>query len=171
MADRPTTPGAARPGELALRRQLVAVAAVTAVFGGLHFVDHVIRGRLVVDRGLDPAWDHSGWPFEARFSPFTISLLVVSLLLLGGIVFTLRGRLWAGYWLGVAIVLCLVVVQVHFLGGARSEFPSVIYDTYDSTYDQAAPGIAALADLAATIASLLVMAVNAVWVRRNSGHW
>jgi hypothetical protein len=73
----------------------------------------------------------------------------------------------AGYWLGVAIVLCLLVVQVHFLGGARSELPSVIYDTYD----QPAPGIAALADLAATIASLVAMAANAVWVRRVSGHW
>jgi hypothetical protein len=60
-----------------------------------------------------------------------------------------------------------VVVQVHFLSGSRSEFPSVIYDTYG----QATPGIAALTDLAATIASLLVMAVNAVWVRRVSGHW
>jgi hypothetical protein len=167
MVDRSATSDAARPGEPALRRRLVAIAAVTAVFGGLHFVDHVVRGRLVVARRLNPAWDHSGWPFEARFSPFTISLVVVFLLLLGGIVFTLRGRLWAGYWLGVAIVLCLLVVQVHFLGGARSEFPSVIYHTYD----RAAPGMAALADLAATIASLLVMAVNAVWVRRVSGHW
>jgi hypothetical protein len=60
-----------------------------------------------------------------------------------------------------------VVVQVHFLGGARSEFPSVIW----RTYGQAAGGVAALADLAATIAALLVMAVNAVWVRRVSGRW
>jgi hypothetical protein len=167
MADRWATSEPAGPGELALRRRLVAVAAVTAVFGGLHFVDHVVRGRLVVDRGLNPAWDHSGWPFEARFSPFTVSLTLVSVLLLGGILFTLRGRLWAGYWLGVATVLCLLVMQVHFLGGARSEFPSVIY----GTYGRAVPGGVALADLAATIASLLVMAVNAVQVRRVSGRW
>jgi hypothetical protein len=167
MADRPSTIQLARPGERALRGRLVAVAVVTAVFGSLHLADHVIRGRLVTDRGLNPSWDHSGWPFEARFSPFTISLVLVYVLLLGGIVLTLRARLWAGYWLGVAIVLCLVVVQVHFLGGARSEFPSVIY----RTYDQAAGGVAALADLAATIGSLLVMGVNAVWVRRVSGRW
>jgi hypothetical protein len=156
-----------RPGELGLRRRLVVVAALAALFGGLHFVDHVIRGRLVVDRGLNPAWDHSGWPFEARFSPFTISLAAVSVLLLGGIVLTLLGRLWAGYWLGVAIVVGALVIQVHFLGGARSEYPSVIY----GTYGQAGPGVAALADLAATIAALSIMALNAVLVRRASGHW
>jgi hypothetical protein len=167
MADRSTRTHPVRAGEQALRRRLVTVAAVTAVFGSLHFVDHVIRGRLVTDRGLNPAWDHSGWPFEVRFSPFTISLVLVYLLLVGGIILTRRGRVWAGYWLGVAILLCLVVVQVHFLGGSRSEFPSVIYDTYD----QPIPGLAALADLAATIGSLLVMAGNAVWVRRVSGRW
>jgi hypothetical protein len=167
MAEHSATLEAARPRDRSLRRRLVGFAVVTSVFGGLHFVDHVIRGRLVVDRGLNPSWDHSGWPFEARLSPFTISLALVAVLLLGGIVFTLRGRLWAGYWLGVAIVLLLVVVQVHFLGGARSEFPSVIYDTYD----RAAPRIAALADLAATIASLVAMAANAVWVRKLSSHW
>jgi hypothetical protein len=157
----------AGPGERALRRRLVAVAVVTAVFGSLHFVDHVIRGRLVTERGLNPDWNHSGWPFEPRFSPFTVSLVLVYLLLVGGIVLTLRNRAWAGYWLGVAIVLGLVVVQVHFLSGSRSELPSVIY----RTYDQAAGGVAALADLAATIGALLVMAVNAVWVRRISGRW
>jgi hypothetical protein len=167
MADHSGTIQLTRPAERTLRGRLVAVAAVTAVFGGLHLLDHVIRGRLVTDRGLNPNWDHSGWPFEARISPFTISLVLVALLLGGGIVMTLRGRLWAGYWLGVAIVLGLVVVQVHFLGGARSEYPSVIY----RTYGQAAGGVAALADLAGTIAALLVMAVNAVWVRRVSGRW
>lgn len=159
-----------RPGDPALRRRLVVVAALAALFGGLHFVDHVIRGRLVVDRGLNPAWDHSGWPFEARFSPFTISLVAVSVLLLGGIVLTLLGRLWAGYWLGVAIVVGALVVQVHFLGGARGEYPGVIYGTYGQA-GQAGPGVAALADLAATIAALLTMALNAVLVRRVSGRW
>ena len=167
MADRTITTHAVRPDEQALRRRLLAVATITTVLGTLHFVDHVVRGRLVVDRGLDPSWNHSGWPFAARFTPFTVSLVLVYLLMVGGIVFTLRGRLWAGYWLGAAIVLCLVVVQVHFLGGSRSELPTVIYDTYD----QPGPGVAALLDLFATIASLVVMAVNAVWVRRISGRW
>jgi hypothetical protein len=167
MANRSGTMQMARPGERALRGRLVAVAVVTAVFGGLHLLDHVVRGRLITERGLNPDWNHSGWPFEARFSPFTVSLVLVPLLLVGGIVLTRQGRLWAGYWLGVAIVLGLVVVQVHFLGGARSEFPSVIY----RTYGQGAGGVAALADLAATIVSLLVMGVNAVWVGSVSGRW
>ena len=45
---------------------------------------------------------------------------------------------------GGLIVLCLLVVQVHFLGGAHSEFPSVIDDPYRPAR-QAAWGIAALA--------------------------
>lgn len=32
----------------------------------LHFVDHAIRGELVVYRGLNPKWNHSGWPFNTH---------------------------------------------------------------------------------------------------------
>jgi hypothetical protein len=33
---------------------------MAAALGALHFADHVIRGRLVVDLGLDSTGDHSG---------------------------------------------------------------------------------------------------------------
>ena len=113
----------------AMRRRLVVPAAVAAALGALHFADHVIRGRLVVEHGLDPVWNHSGWPFQPEVTPFTFSLVAVSLILLGGIYFTLKGPLWAGYWLGAALVLGALVTQVHFLAGPNSESPRVIYET------------------------------------------
>ena len=156
-----------RAREELLRRRLIGVAAVTAILATVHFTDHVIRGQLVLDRGLDPAWNHSGWPFQSRFSPFTISLVLVYGLLLGGIVLTLRERVWAGYWLLTAILLGAIVTQVHFVPGPNTESPGVIVDTYGTR----AAGIAAVIVTFAVAATLIVMAAQAVWVRRASGRW
>jgi hypothetical protein len=156
-----------RTADDVLRRRLNAVAALVAVLATAHFVDHIIRGRLVVERGLDPSWNHSGWPFQPRFSPFTASLLLVYTLLLGGIVFTSRGRLWAGYWLTAAILLGAIVTQVHFVPGPSTEYPSVIVDTYAVQ----AAGYTAVLIVVAIIAALAAMAAQAVWVRRVSGRW
>ena len=150
-----------------LRRRLIGLAVVVAVLAAAHFADHVIRGELVTDRGLDPAWNHSGWPFQPRVTPFTVSLLLVSTLLLGGIVFTLRGRLWAGYWLGTAIILGAIVTQVHFVPGPNTEYPSVIVATYGSS----AAGIPAVIIVLAILAALVFMAVQAIRIRRISGRW
>jgi hypothetical protein len=153
--------------EEALRRRLIGVAATTAILATLHFADHVIRGQLVLDQGLDPAWNHSGWPFQPRFSPFTISLILVYGLLLGGIVLTLRNQVWSGYWLVTAILLSAIVTQVHFGPGPNTESPSVIIDTYGTH----ALGIAAVTITFAIAATLIMMAAQAVWVRRVSGRW
>jgi hypothetical protein len=120
-----------------------------------------------VDRGLDPVWNHSGYPFQSRFSPFTISLIVVYGLLLTGIAFTVRGRLWAGYWLATSVVLGAIVTQVHFVPGPSTESPRVIIDTYGGP----AAGIPAVIVTLAIVASLVVMGAQAVWVRRASGCW
>jgi hypothetical protein len=153
--------------EEVLRRRLIRVAAVTAILATAHFTDHVIRGQLVLDRGLDPGWNHSGWPFQSRFSPFTVSLILVYGLLLGGIVLTVREQVWAGYWLVTAILLGTIVTQVHFGPGPDTESPSVIIDTYGSP----AVGIPAVVITFAIAAILIGMAAQAIWVRRVSGRW
>jgi hypothetical protein len=153
--------------EEVLRRRLIGVAATTAILATLHFADHVIRGQLVLDRGLDPAWNHSGWPFQPRFSPFTVSLVLVYGLLLGGIVLTLRARAWAGYWLVTAVLLGGIVTQVHFGPGPNTESSSVIIDSYGTR----AVGVFAVIIVFAIAAALVVMAAQAIWVRRVSGRW
>lgn len=61
---RPTT--SSEEHDLSLRRRFVLLATAAAVLALLHFVDHAIRGELVVDQGLNPAWNHSGWPFDGH---------------------------------------------------------------------------------------------------------
>ena len=145
---------------------MTRVAVVVTVLATVHFVDHVIRGRLVHSRGLNPAWNHSGWPFEDRFSPFTVSLVVVYGLLLTGIALTRRGRFWGGYWLATAVVLGGIVTFVHFVG-SRAETPAVIL----ASYDNPAAGVPAVFITFAILLSLVVMAFPAIDVARRSRRW
>ncbi len=155
-----------RSPDAAPRGRMIRVAVVVTVLATAHFVDHVIRGRLVHSRGLDPAWNHSGWPFDDRFSPFTVSLVVVYGLLLTGIVLTRRGRFWAGYWLATAVVLGGIVTFVHFVG-SRAETPAVIL----ASYDNAAAGVPAVVVTFAILLGLVVMALTAIDVARRSRRW
>jgi uncharacterized BrkB/YihY/UPF0761 family membrane protein len=149
-----------------LRGRMTRIAWVVTILATVHFADHVVRGRLVHARGLDPLWDHSGWPFESRFSPFTVSLVVVYALLLTGIVFTNRNRLWAGYWLVTAVILAAIVTFVHFIG-SRAETPAVIINSYGG----GAIGTLAVLVTFAIVLCLVVMAVNAVDVARKAKKW
>ena len=158
--------GNRRSPDTAFKGRMIRVAVVVTVLATAHFVDHVIRGRLVHSRGLDPAWNHSGWPFEDRFSPFTVSLVVVYGLLLTGIALTQRDRLWAGYWLLTAVVLGGIVTFVHFLG-SRAETPAVIL----ASYDNPTAGVPAVFITFAILLSLIVMALTAIDVGRRSRRW
>ncbi len=162
MASRPSTRsgGATR----ALRRRTLLVARATVAVATLHFLDHVIRGYYVIDRGLDPSWNHSGWPFLPQFTPFTASLIGVYGVLGVGIWLTSRGRVAARYWLVTALLLGALVVWVHFLG-ARAETPAVIYRSWGSPV----AGAVAVANTFAVIAAVLAMGLNAVVVGIRSG--
>ncbi len=153
--------------DTALRGRLVLVALTASVVSAAHFVDHVIRGQLVVDRRLNPDWNHSGWPFQPEFNLFTISLLLVFGFLLGGILITLRGRLWAGYWLATSLILGALASFVHFREGEKAETPGVIVQTYNDP----ALSIPALIVLFGLCGVLVAMAIQAVRVRQASGRW
>lgn len=148
------------------RRRLVLVAGAVTVLALLHHIDHVIRGNLVLDRGLPSAWNHSGWPAQAAVTPFTASLGVY-LLLIPGILLTLRGRARAGYWLAASIVLFAIVGFVHYVPGEKAETPRVVHDSYAS----APAGAAAVAELFALTLALGTLAAVAIWARRVSGRW
>ena len=150
------------------RWSLVAIAVLTSVLAGLHFADHVIRGENVRSFGLDQHWDHSGWPFQSSFTPFSLSLIAVALILPGGIALTLLGKLWAGYWLAAGVLLTALVAQVHLVPGAHQESPSIIYRSW---VGQPVVGWLAVTNTFAILACLLVMAINAYRVGRSSGRW
>ncbi len=145
--------------ETRLRGRLVATAAVVATAAALHLADHAIRGELVDDHGLIPEWNHSGWPFRDEVTPFTPSLLIPVIFVVG-IVLTLRRRLWARFWVGWALVAGLIVVFVHFVPGPNTETMGVIYRTY------VRGGVGALAGAVA----VLVVAVILVGLAALTAH-
>lgn len=73
------------------RRWLLGAVAAATFLGSLHHLDHVIRGN------------HAGWPLSPEVNAFSYSLGVYPLLLIG-LIALLRGRLWPGYWLGIALL-------------------------------------------------------------------
>lgn len=90
-------------------------------------------------------------------------------LLLGGILFTLRGRLWAGYWLATSIGLTILLAIVHFVGfePGSAETPHVIARTYPGPIG----GGLALMVLFGQFVISIAVAIHAVRVRRLSGRW
>ena len=152
------------PRAEALRQRLLYGAVLLMALGLLHHADHAIRGEIVVDNGLDPDWNHSGWPFQDRVTPFTASLAIYVPIVVG-IALTLRRRAMATYWLWTAVVLGAILALVHFLpGNPRTEWPSVIYDTYGA----ALPGALALLVLFALLVALVVQIGQAIRLRRAS---
>ncbi len=150
------------------RRSLLGIGTVTTVLAGIHLADHVLRGRQVRQAHLDPGWDHSGWPFTSSVSPFTFSLVIVMSILLGGLLLTVRGTAWAGYWLGASVVLGIIVTVVHFVPTANQESPTVIYNSWPG---QPVIGALAVVITFAIVGALVLMGVNALRVGRRSGSW
>lgn len=147
------------------QRRLALIALIVLILSGLHFLDHVVRGNIVVEHGLDPHWNHSGWPFLASVSPFTFSLFGVAGLRGYGLVGALLGRVRASYWLTVSLLLLGLLGLVHFFG-PRAELPRVIYSTYVAAHE-AGRAVLALADLYSLFIILGVMGVYAGAVLRK----
>ncbi len=163
-----------------MERWLLIPAACVTIFGILHHLDHTIRGN------------HVGWPLQATATPFTFSLLIY-LFLVPGIFLTRRGRVWAGYWLAVAVAGLALVTWVHFgpaegheslhdivmpyadpAAYCRTSVPAGWEPFFCHTYlFYASPFWAALAvgDLCALLLSLVALIVAAIRVRRLSGRW
>lgn len=154
--------------QVRLRTTLVVTAGVVAVAAALHLADHAIRGEIVENHGLIPEWNHSGWPFRDVVTPFTASL-TIPLVFLVGIVWTLRRRLWARFWLSWAIVAAAVVIVVHFVPGPRTETMGVIYRTYVRGGVGPVAGALALIVVAVILLGLAALIALALRARRVSG--
>jgi hypothetical protein len=103
-------------------RALVWIAASVGVLGLLHHVDHVFRGN------------HSGWPFTADVTPFTLSLLIYPMLI-HGIWRTWRRQASAVYWLIIGVLLAGLVTFVHYVPIGKYERVSTdLYLPYVDPY-------------------------------------
>ncbi len=152
-----------------LWKPLLALAAVLTVAAAVHLADHVVRGQIVDEHHLIPEWNHSGWPFQENVTPLTFSL-TIPLLLIGGIVLTIRGRIGARFWLALSIVVGAVVVGVHFVPGPRTETMGVIYRTYDRGGWGTIWGALAVAVVVCIVAALLGLGALALRLRHRSGR-
>ena len=135
-----------------LRRWLLIAATVPTVFGILHHLEHVLR-------------DAVGWPLSPDITPFTFSLLIY-VFVLPGVYLTYRGRLWAGYWLALALVGLALVVLVH-VGPVADDSVGHL----QRVYAHPLAFVVALAILVGLVVSLLVLALTALRVRVVLGHW
>ena len=165
---RGTTSKEAPPADGAtIRRQLAVGGVILAVLAASHLADHAIRGEIVADHNLNREWNHSGWPFTEDFTPFTPSLLIPVVFLVGALL-TLRGHLWARFWLVWPSIAGAVVVFVHFLPTGRTETLSVIYRTYERGLDNPVAGALAAAGVLVIVAGLAVLIAMSVRARRVS---
>ncbi len=97
--------------------RLYGLVALAAFMGLGHHVDHVIRGN------------HVGWPLTAEVTPFTYSLGVYPLILLGLYLYA-SGRVGRGYWAILSGSGALFVAAIHF-GPAAVEPPAEIINLYE----------------------------------------
>jgi hypothetical protein len=99
MADSPRdTTGRGQAGTLTPRAYLLF--AVATLLGLAHHLDHVIRGN------------HVGWPVTPEVNPFTYSLAIYPLVVLG-FVLSLTSRAGARYWTVVMALGAGMLVFFH----------------------------------------------------------
>ena len=82
-----------------------------------HHIDHMIRGN------------HVGWPLTEHVTPFTYSLGIYPLILLGLYLYA-SGRVGSGYWAILSGSGAVFVVWIHF-GPSAVEPPSDIINLYE----------------------------------------
>lgn len=120
--------------------RLIVLAAVLSLG---HHLDHVLRGT------------HVGWPLVQEVTPFTYSLVVYPLLLLG-LALSRTGWAGPGFWLLLSGTGVAFLAAVH-LGPGALEPPGDIV----SGYAAAPVGWLALAELLALLGVLLAHAAYA----------
>ena len=138
MGERRTSTGA--------DKRLYGLVALAAVMGLGHHVDHVIRGN------------HVGWPVEGEVNPFTYSLAIYPLILLGLALYH-SGRVGPGFWIFLSGGGAAFVGAIHFGPGAV-EPPRDIIDLYE-------PRLVGWLAFAWLVAFLAVLIVSSVYEARS----
>lgn len=91
---------------------------LAAVLSAIHHFDHAIRGN------------HVGWPLSDAVTPFTYSLGIYPLIVVG-LLLSHPGKVGAGYWSWLFGTGLLFLVAVHF-GPAALEPPRDIVNPHQS---------------------------------------
>lgn len=134
-------------------RELLYGLIYLATFLSLgHHVDHAIRGN------------HVGWPLTTEATPFTYSLGVYPLILLGLFLYRSK-RVGPGYWALLSGSGALFVAAIHF-GPTAVEPPADIINLYEPRVI----GWLAFAWLVAFVAVLVVTSLyeGYSWLRRRA---
>ncbi len=98
-------------------RTLYGLIYLAAFMSLGHHIDHAIRGN------------HVGWPLTAEVTPFTYSLGVYPLILLGLYLYR-SGKVGPGFWALLSGSGALFVSVIHF-GPAAGEPPADIINMYE----------------------------------------
>ena len=106
------------PGPPQRDRLLFGLIALATLFSLGHHLDHIIRGN------------HVGWPLTSEVTPFTYSLGVYPLILLGLRLYR-SGRVGPGYWALLSGGGALFVAAIH-IGPTAVEPPAEIITPYAS---------------------------------------
>ncbi len=135
-------------------RRLSGLVFLATVLSLGHHIDHIIRGN------------HVGWPLTTEVTPFTYSLGVYPLILLGLSLYR-SGRVGPGYWALLTGSGALFVAAIHF-GPAAVEPPADIIDPYQSRV----VGWVAFAWLVTFVAVLVANCVyeTRTWLRQRGGR-
>ena len=121
-------------------RRLLALAGVATFLSIGHHLDHLARGN------------HLGWPLTSQVTPFTFSLMVYPIIVLG-VLLQVWGKGGPGYW-AVLAGAGLVLLGATHLGPFAAEPPQDIIEPYRSR----AVGWAAFGLLVALLATLATLA-------------
>ncbi len=134
-----------------LQRYLVISIVTVAVMGGLHLIDHVIRGHQYVLPIVGPL---NTWVLGA----------VSYLFILPPLYLTMRGRLLTGFWLFVGVVAGLLVGVGHLSPIAVEPVHSIYMDHAAVPWQ----GVLAVVILFAFFLSLLALIGTALYVRHET---
>lgn len=99
------------------RRILYGLVYLATLMSLGHHVDHLIRGN------------HVGWPVTPEVTPFTYSLGVYPVILLGLVLYQ-SGRVGPGYWALLSGGGALFLAAIHF-GPDAIEPPADIIELYE----------------------------------------
>ena len=135
------------------RRILTTLISLATLMSLGHHVDHLIRGN------------HVGWPVTSEVTPFTYSLGIYPVILVGLVLYQ-SGRVGPGYWALLSGGGALFLAAIHF-GPNAVEPPSDIIELYEPRII----GWFAFAWLVGLAVVLVIASVHAgrLWLRR-SGH-